>query len=86
MMGALLTPPPPACNLTAFSPDERRRYDTLCGQTTSAIREVVELPAGYRVALVRFTAAASRERERRDASLRRPVLAETTRRRLRWCR
>ena len=41
-------PIPIACDLTAFSADERDRYDALRAGVIAAIAQVVELPNGFR--------------------------------------
>jgi hypothetical protein len=40
-----------ACNMTAFTPDDRRRYDALRARVMAAIDDVIELPNGYRARL-----------------------------------
>jgi hypothetical protein len=39
---------PVACDMSAFSPDERQRYQTLRTKIMDAIEEVVETPSGFR--------------------------------------
>jgi hypothetical protein len=40
-----------ACDMTAFTDDERRRYEALRAKVTGTIDQVAELPNGYRVRL-----------------------------------
>lgn len=40
---------PIACNLSAFSPDERRRYDALRSRIASAIQDVQSTDRGFRL-------------------------------------
>ena len=42
---------PLACDMTAFTDDERRRYEALRAKVTGAVDQVAELPNGYRVRL-----------------------------------
>jgi hypothetical protein len=48
---------PIACDMTAFTPDERRRYDALRARVTAAFEDVAELSNGYRVRLGSATVA-----------------------------
>jgi len=39
---------PIACDMSAFSPDERQRYDALRAKVMNAIEDVIEMPSGFR--------------------------------------